>query len=178
MQPREILNRLTGFSTPLGGVQWTPAKLDIDVARAAIAFLEDRRVLYQEFAGEVPEHCVESAIEIRRFLTQQLGQGGIARELGDSLRAMRASCRQFIDIMQRLERHRGRGTTPYDWAFNQALGELRAAIGFHVAVIAVNFDLPVEEPLASALPPAPEPRDDDPEDDSRREREPRDPVGW
>ncbi len=37
-----------------------------------IAFLEDRRVLYVPDELEVPSHCVQSVIEIRRCLTEEL----------------------------------------------------------------------------------------------------------
>jgi hypothetical protein len=160
VRSREILNRITGIDTPLGGVQWTPAVLDIDVARAVINFLEDRRVLYEEYAWEVPEHCVDSVTKIRQFLTDQISREGVGPGFENSLRAMRAGCRQFMSVMQRLERH-GAGTAPYQGAFNQALGALRRDVGMQVAIIAVRFDIPVEEPLVWALPP--DPRDDEDE---------------
>ncbi len=40
---------------------------------ASAAFLEDRRVLYAPDSLEVPSHCVESVLEIRRFLSAELG---------------------------------------------------------------------------------------------------------
>lgn len=51
----EIANRLTGFSTPIFGLQWTPAKLDQDVAREVIVFLEDKRSLYSPYEAETPD---------------------------------------------------------------------------------------------------------------------------
>lgn len=58
----EIANRLTGISTPFGGTSWQPAELEIAGARRVIAFLEDRRVLYDPCEIEVPDHCVRSVI--------------------------------------------------------------------------------------------------------------------
>ena len=46
MKFSEIANRLTGISTPLGGVSWQSSDLEVSAARRVIAFLEDRRVLY------------------------------------------------------------------------------------------------------------------------------------
>lgn len=43
---KDILGRLTGFSTPFIGVSWDPSNTEKDVAKSVIAFLEDRRVLY------------------------------------------------------------------------------------------------------------------------------------
>ena len=36
----EIANRLTGISTPLGGVSWQPNDLEVSAARRVIAFLK------------------------------------------------------------------------------------------------------------------------------------------
>ena len=69
MKFSEIANRLTGISTPLVGVSWQPTDLEVSAARRVIAFLEDRRVLYAPDELEVPEHCVQSVLEIRRFLS-------------------------------------------------------------------------------------------------------------
>ena len=67
MKFKQIINRLTGFSTPVFGVSWSPPQSHIDVARSVIIFLEDRRVLYNPYELEVPQHCIHSVIEIRRF---------------------------------------------------------------------------------------------------------------
>jgi hypothetical protein len=108
----------------------------------------------------MPEHCVESILEIRRFLTQELGHAAIAPEFIASLRAMRAACRKFLDTVQADERRivtfalsRGHYAS---WEFFSALGELRGACGIHVARIAAQHGLGVEEPLSSILPAPPE----------------------
>jgi len=58
MKFTEIANRLTGISTPFGGASWQPAELEIAGARRVIAFLEDRRVLYDPCQMEVPDLCL------------------------------------------------------------------------------------------------------------------------
>ena len=84
MKFSEIANRLTGFSTPFGGASWQPAELEIAGARRVIAFLEDRRVLYDPCQMEVPDHCVRSVIEIPPLphlgAGQAGGQHGVGRE--------------------------------------------------------------------------------------------------
>lgn len=74
MKFSEIANRLTGISTPLGGVSWQSSDLEVSAARRVIAFLEDRRVLYAPEEMEMPEHCVRSVLEIRHFLSGELGK--------------------------------------------------------------------------------------------------------
>jgi len=97
MKFSEIANRLTGISTPLVGVSWQPTDLEVSAARRVIAFLEDRRVLYAPEEMEVASHCVDSVLEIRRFLSAELGKLETKSEFAASLRAMRAACRKFLD---------------------------------------------------------------------------------
>lgn len=86
------------ISTPFGGASWQPAEMEIAAARRVIAFLEDRRVLYEPSEMEVPSDCVHSVIEIRHRLSDELGKlDGTDSELAASLRAMRAACRKFLE---------------------------------------------------------------------------------
>ncbi len=154
----EIMTRLNGISTPVGGVSSTPPQPDVAVVRRVLVFLEDRRVLYSPYEAEVPEHCVDSVLEIRRFVTGQLTAGGIAEDLAGPLRAMRAACRKFLDQVGASE-HKHRHGLHLDvrlggagWVFNQALGEMRGVFGLHVAQLAVRYGLDVPEPLSTILP--------------------------
>jgi hypothetical protein len=155
MKFSEIANRLTGISTPFGGASWQPAEMEIAVARRVIAFLEDRRVLYEPNEMEVPSHCVHSVIEIRHRLSDELGKLDSKSELVASLRAMRAACRKFLERVG-TEGHDGihyANSGGYQsWTFGSALGELRGAFGVHVARIAAAFKLDVEDRLASIVP--------------------------
>jgi len=73
---------------------------------------------------------------------------------------MRAACRKFLNKVQRPSRERYRLGSD----FIDALGELRALFGIHVARLACAYDIDVEKDLASILPPEPE------EDDSKRRK--------
>ena len=43
MKFSEVVNRLTGLSTPFGRASWQPTEMEIAAARRLIASLEDRR---------------------------------------------------------------------------------------------------------------------------------------
>ena len=155
MKFSEIANRLTGISTPFGGASWQPAEMEIAAARRVIAFLEDRRVLYEPSEMEVPSHCVHSVIEIRHRLSDELGKLDGGSELAASLRAMRAACRKFLERVGTDGRegiHHANSWGFHSWTFGSALGELRGTFGVHVARIAAAFKLDVEDRLASIVP--------------------------
>lgn len=155
MKFSEIANRLTGISTPFGGASWQAAELEIGAARRVIAFLEDRRVLYEPGEMEDPSHCVHSVIEIRHCLSDELGKLDSGSELAASLRAMRAACRKFLERVGTDGRDGIRyasGGGYQSWTFGSALGELRGMFGVHVAKVAAQFQLDVEDKLASILP--------------------------
>ncbi len=162
----EITRRLTGFSTPVFGVSWDPGESQVAVARRVIAFLEDRRVLFNPYHLEDPMHCIESVTEIRRYLTAEIGQLPESDEqMRPHLVAMRAACRRF---MTEVGPAGLRGRPPMrtgPWAIYQtlfqALGELRAIVGTHVAHLAVKFGIDVENELAAILPADPDAADDD-----------------
>jgi len=162
---REIASRIDGISTPLGGVSWTPPTPDSEVVQRLLLFLEDRRVLYEPYEVEMPEHCIESVFKIRAFLTLLLDEGGISTELSAAFRGLRGACREFFRQIRVRSDSRGlvlpEGAGGPQWGmtdleFNQALGELRAAFGLQVGRLAVTYGLDVEEPLSTILPAPPE----------------------
>ncbi len=167
----EMKARVTGLGLWVVSASWTPTEADVTKARRVIAFLEDRRVLYAPYDIEFPEHCVHSVLEIRKFLTDEIGAMTKKTPFSDHLRAMRAACRKFLDQVGPDEPRRFR-FRPYHgdgegWDFSMALGELRAVFGVYIALIAAQHGLPVEGELAKTLPPIP--RKDD-GSDSVRER--------
>jgi hypothetical protein len=75
MRRIRIRHRLTGVTTPLGGVSWeTLPDVDKEVLSRLVPFLEDRRVIYNPTEVEIPEHCVDSVMQIRRFLVAEAGR--------------------------------------------------------------------------------------------------------
>lgn len=80
---------------------------DVEVARKVIAFVETRRVLFSTYTNEVPEQCVTSVLEIRGFLSDEIGQGRIADELCGPLTVMRRYCVRFLERVGAVERPEG-----------------------------------------------------------------------
>jgi len=63
-----------------------PTDLEVSRARRVIAFLEDRRVLYAPGEMEMAEHCVRSVLEIRHFLSDEIGKHATGSGFAASLR--------------------------------------------------------------------------------------------
>jgi hypothetical protein len=150
----EVLRRITGISTPIFGISWEPTDSERAIARKVVAYLEDRRVLFTPFELEDPNHCVQSILQIRKFLTERLGELDSHDELRSALGGMRAACRKFLDAAGGSPR-RARPRDPWHWhpfEFNTALGELRGVFGIQLARILALHGLDVEDDLATVLP--------------------------
>lgn len=164
---REIANRITGFSlsTPVvgAGLSWNPPVQEVEIARRLLAYLADRRALYNPYNSETGDYVVRSIIDIRKQLTDELMKIDNASFLSNSIIAMRAACREFLDRVENsddvmMSRHH-RVWDRFDQDFFMALGELRSRLGISIAQIAVRYQIDVEENLESIFPPKPESSD-------------------
>ena len=158
MKFKEIIERINGLSAGMGGfsigASWNPTKTDKDHVKEIVTYLEDRRVLYNPSEMEVPHHCVDSVLDIRRFLTAKINDIQDAR-LIVILGGMRAACRKFLDSVGadrdivRFGSSQGHWAS---WSFNGAIGELRGVFGLYLAELATLYELDIEDDLAGILP--------------------------
>lgn len=141
--------RLTGLGTPFGSLQWDLQPDDRERARQVINLLEDRRILYEDTAWELPSECIHSADRIRHDLTAILNEPGIGPVFADQVKRLRTYFRTFMTDARHLDGGRYRmGADP----LSVALGELRAKVGLVVGDLATRFDLPIDGELASIVP--------------------------
>lgn len=158
MRFREIASpiRITGFSVPGFGIQWDTPESEIKVARRVLAFLEDRRVLFNPYALEEAGQCVDSVLKIRETLTAEIGGLPTASVLAVHLRGIRAACRKFLDTQHistsDLRHMRLYRSAPLESEFYIGLGDLRASVGLYVAALAARYGIDVEGELERVLP--------------------------
>lgn len=105
----------------------------------------------------MPSHCVHSVLEIRSFLTAEIGRLDSGSEFAVSLRAIRIACRKFLERVgvdgdERMVLYANHPGHWASWTFYSALGELRGTFGVHLARIATQFKLDIEDKLADILP--------------------------
>jgi hypothetical protein len=144
LQFQEIAKRLNGVSIPIFGVQWVPTEPERKVVRDVLVAFEDRRVLYNPCAWELPDEVIESALGIRAVLTDAIQRLGEKSTAAPAMKAMRMACREYLD---RSRDHYGRHDLSTD------LGRLRALFGLQIAFLAIEYGIDLEEDLASIVPP-------------------------
>lgn len=156
----EAARRITGVSTPFGGLQWAdPGPSDAEVVRHFLVFLEDRRVLYNAMQLEVPFQVESSIHEIREECTHTLQRLGPRAFAVQPIRTIREAGRRFHNDCNEEFRnlnnywddsmHKRHIAGP---GFFTALGAYRATVGFQVALLAAHYDIDVEGDLASVIP--------------------------
>jgi hypothetical protein len=150
----EIASRLNQVGFGTFAVGWTPSDADSTVARRVIRFLEDRRMLFNDCAEEDLSHCLQSAEQIRAFLTTELGKLSDDSPLLPYFRAMRKAAREFMDRFPHGAIH---SRDWHDLSLRDAnlfirLGQVRRDIGFQVALIAARWEIDVEDDLSKVLP--------------------------
>jgi hypothetical protein len=104
---KQIGKRITGFSTPIGGISWDMPKQSItDEVRKLLVFLEDRRIFHivdekvREIKGahtKRPDWVAESINKIRDEITECLKSTHFDDDTQQSLDRMRRACRTFLD---------------------------------------------------------------------------------
>lgn len=152
MKHAKIVRHITGFSTPIFGLQWNPPTLDISIAQDVITFLEDKRVLYNPIEMEDANHCVQSVQMIRQELTNSMKKlSKVDSPLGKQLRKMREAAKKFTDSI-------GNHAFPrFDKVIQTSILErelfkLRDKFGICIAEIAGAYGLDVEDDLAVIIP--------------------------
>ena len=145
--------RPLGFTLPLGiGFQWEFVESDKDIARKAIIFLENRRLLFGERHSGDERHCLLSAIQIRDRLTDLIPSAHDGGGVEQCLREIRAACIQFVNRAG-LEAENFRGLYGGgDNPFGQALRELCSRVGSPLAFLVERYNFKVEEGLLSIFP--------------------------
>lgn len=148
---KSLISRLTGISTPIGGITWNPTKAEVDIAKELLFYLEDRRFLYTPFESEDYRYVVDSVLQTRKKLSTLIPDTDNASVLNQSIVSMRAACRIFLDKVKSSESQ----TVQLGFSFILALGELRAQFGLAIARFSLAYCLNLPDALVDILPSQP-----------------------
>lgn len=151
MTSKEILSRFTGFSSPIGGLQWEPPKPSVAIAKDIVKELEDRRVLYNPMHLEDANHCVQSVSEIRDTLTDSLKELKYGSPLDKQIRRMRRAARRFMDQVGH-SGYQSFAEPVRDSILRRELNRLRDKFGEAIAEISISYKIDVEDDLVASIP--------------------------
>jgi hypothetical protein len=141
-KPAEALGRAKSVASRLAGV---PAERDI--VRAVLAGLAEGPALDIRATGEEPAPVVASVEGLQQRLAEALRRLGETSPARDCLAIMGAACRDLLALpgLARGEH------APQELV--AALGRLRQAFGWQIALLGDLYDVEIDERLAPILPP-------------------------
>jgi hypothetical protein len=133
---RELVTRLTGIPTPVGGVSWAPPDRERDRARRVLTHLAGQGALWNPHDKAIGSFVMQSILDMRERLSHDLKDIPADSVPGEGPRAMLAACRKFLNENQSPRSGYG---SPYEAQLHSTPGELRALFGIHVARIACAY---------------------------------------
>lgn len=172
------LRRITGISTPVGGVSWEPPVSEPDeqeLIRKLLLFLEDKRILYSPETGHsVASHFVFAGLNRARCLSPHAKAAilEIRKEIGRILAVMpksglsipilkqiQATCRWALDVSDRMQTDVIRSDPDYSeiWGYGALdygmtfLGLFRKKLARDIQELARQYQLTIEGPLQQTI---------------------------
>jgi hypothetical protein len=92
--------RLTGISSPYGGVSWEKATSPTDRFKYLFLFLESKRILVNPIEMEIKDQCLRSVLEIRQALVEVTKDVDFPdADIGD-VRQMINACNAYLDDVE------------------------------------------------------------------------------
>lgn len=161
LKGQELVARLIGIRTPIGGIDWEPPAIELTKAKRVLAYLAEQQALWNPYDMAIGAFVAQSIVDVRGQLQCEVEGLPDASVLKEGLRAMHAACRVFLE--ENRSPRSGYGP-PYEAQLHSTLGGLRALFGIHIARIACAYDLEVDERLVGVLPPEPDRNQGDPPD--------------
>jgi hypothetical protein len=126
LKRRELVARLTGIKTPIGGVDWQPPREEQNKAREVLTYLAEQPVLSDPYDVAIGSFVVQSIIDLRGRLRSEIEELQTNSVLREGLHVMHAVCRRFLEENQSPRSGYG---PPYEGQLHSTLGELRALFG-------------------------------------------------
>jgi hypothetical protein len=156
---KTLLNRISGISTPFGGVSWTPTVLEAEVARRVVRLLENQRVLFSTANHQVPpEYSATAVRRLRQNLNDELQQVANERApLAVAVRAMLKECRRFATLCESMGVEAEPGgnrallSQRQQAEYMRGLERLRESFANNVRLVSDTYDVEVHDELADEV---------------------------
>ena len=138
---------IIGSTTHYHSVQ---QKTERQLAQELVVFLENKRVLYAQHAWEVPTECIDSVMDMRRYLTDKINDTEDAT-LDSDLKKIRRACINFLSACTNHKNgHRDMRYIPRD-EFEHNLSSFRQSVSGIILPLVVKYRLSVEPDLLDGL---------------------------
>ena len=150
---KSLLSHLTGVSTPLLGLSWTPPTDERKIAEEVVTFLEGRRVLLHSMYhpqvfrtnATFPMYSLRSIMEIRAYLTKTMTKLPRKSALFGLLRDMRNTCQ---DCAPALEQSANEPRSNWDVkSICEALAYFKSRMAWLIASLSIRYQIDVAEEL-------------------------------
>jgi len=127
--------------------------VEIDLAKQLINYFEDRRILYDLYEKEIPNHGLRSVLVIRTELTNIKKQLGQQTSLYSRIDQMLKACRKFNSDTNHIDlEHLRYDPKNLDWiTFTITLSELRKILGIHIGELSTLYKIKLSDDLKSIV---------------------------
>lgn len=141
------IKKITGFSTPFGGVSWQAQTSEREAIRELVVFLEERTTLYPNERPKL-SNSFESLAKTREKLTETITAVGEGSRSEPYLRQMRLIVTNFLQHQAKFPNPEGQDPAQSP-ELREGFAEMRGALGANVQVLVSIYDLDVESCLAA-----------------------------
>ena len=95
--------KLTGVSTPIGGISWAESLTAKQRFKNLLFFLESKRILTNPTEMEIKEHCIQSVLEIKSVIVETTKDVDFPGKDMGILRSLITACNQYLDSVNNLK---------------------------------------------------------------------------
>ena len=138
----EGIRRITGISTPVGGISWTPSMSERKTIYNFWQTLADRRILYESKCKVPCEQMVTSVEAIRNMITSTLKELSPESSIRSLLEEMRTACHEFQMYLEEVFQSKSdEEKVACGSEFNESISELREVFRKNIGKLDESFDL-------------------------------------
>lgn len=137
--------RINGFSSPVGGISWEYTESEKRQIQKLFYFLESKRLLVNPADMELPDQCVQSALEMKKFIVGLLCDFQFSDDAESHLKELCAACNDFLDGLNSRQRpHIIYKNNSGDWAdsdFSTIMKNFRNVFRTNIIRMEKNYEL-------------------------------------
>ena|SRR3989442_1382658 len=142
----EFLRRLSGISTPIFGISWTPPSEERQLVNGLLQQLGDRRLIRKYHGGFEYRAVIVSLEKMRSDATQALSQLSPEAACRPTIENLRTALHLFQTLVES-ERPAGRDEASPTDATLKALGVFQDTVGSQLRSLARAYSIPLYEGL-------------------------------